>query len=354
MIIGGFPGSQNKIGGETIKNLILANKLKEMGYNLKIFDTTFDWRKNKIKTSIKLFWQIYTYRPSHILLSVASTGAIPFLRRVNFFKKILRFKLLYLVIGGTIGEKVNKNLKIKRLLNYCDKIFVETLGLKKELNNAGINNVIHLPNFKNFSFTPNVTKKIFLPLKIFFFSRVCREKGIELAVDAVKTINNESGKTVLVLDIYGPIEKGYELGFEKLLKSSKNLKYKGIISTFKEETYNILSGYDLMIFPTYHSGEGFPGALVDSFIAGVPILASDWRYNSEIVSDGKTGRLFKAQKLDGLIEKLKWFIEHPEKIIEMKFNCIKEAKKYHINYVISKLLSEINTVNITNSFKGKI
>jgi len=182
MIIGGFPGPQNKIGGETIKNLILTNKLKEMGYNLKIFDTSFDWRKNKIKTSIKLFWQIYTYRPSRIFLSVANTGAIAFLRRVDFLKKILRFKLLYLVIGGTIGEEVNKNLRIKRLLNYCDKIYVETLGLKKELNHAGIKDVIHLPNFKDFNFTPNITKKVSLPLKIFFFSRVCREKGIELAV----------------------------------------------------------------------------------------------------------------------------------------------------------------------------
>jgi len=341
MIIGGFPGSQNKIGGETIKNMILANKLKEMGYDLKIFDTTFDWRKNKIKTSVKLFWQICMYHPSRILLSVASTGAIPFLCKVNFLKKILRFKLLYLVIGGTIGEKVNKNIKIRRLLNYCDKIFVETLGLKEELNHTGVNNVIYLPNFKDFSFAPNITKKVSLPLKIFFFSRVCREKGIELAVKAVKIINNKRGETVLVLDMYGPIEKGYKLGFEKLLRSSKNLKYKGIISTFKEETYNILSGYDLMIFPTYHFGEGFPGVIVDSFIAGVPVLASDWKYNSEIVSDEKTGRLFKAQNLDDLIEKLKWFIEHPEKIIEMKFNCIKEAKKYHINYVILNLLAEI-------------
>ena len=78
MIIGGFPGSQNKIGGETINNMILANKLKEMGYNLKMFDTTFDWRKNKIKTSMKLFWHIYTYRPSHILLLVASIVEISF------------------------------------------------------------------------------------------------------------------------------------------------------------------------------------------------------------------------------------------------------------------------------------
>jgi len=341
MIIGGFPGSQNKIGGETIKNIILANKLKEMGYNLKIFDTTFDWRKNKIKTSVKLFWQIYTYRPSHILLSVASTGAIPFLRRVNFLKKILHFKLLYLVIGGTIGEKVNKNLKIKRLLSYCDRIFVETLGLRKELNHAGINNIIHLPNFKDFNFTPNFPKNISPPLKIVFFSRVCKEKGIELAINAVKMINNESGEKILILDVYGPIEEGYESDFEKLLRTSNNVKYQGVINAFKAENYNILSRYDLMIFPTYHSGEGFPGALVDSFIAGVPVLASDWRYNSEIVSDGKTGRLFKARKLDDLIEKLKWFIDYPEKIIEMKFNCVKEAKKYHINYVISNLLSEI-------------
>lgn len=339
MIIGGFLDHKNIIGGETVKNTILANKLKEMGYTLKIFNTTFNWRKNKIKTSMKLFWQIYTYRPSHIILSASPGGAISFLRGANFLKKVFRFKLLYLVIGGTIGEKVNKNLKIKRLLNYCDKIFVETLGIKKELNHTGINNVIHLPNFKDFSFTPNLTKKISLPLKIVFFSRVYREKGIELAVNSVKAINNKSGKKVLVLDIYGPIKKGYELDFKKLLRSSNNVKYQGVISAFKEETYKILSEYDLMIFPTFHFGEGLPGALIDSFISGLPVLASDWKYNSEIVKDKITGRLFETNNLQDLIEKLRWFIKNKEKIFEMKKNCIKEREKYNIDYIIPKLLT---------------
>lgn len=339
MIIGGFLDHKNIIAGDTIKNTFLANKLKEMGYTLKIFNTTFNWRKNKIKTSMKLFWQIYTYCPSHIILSVSPGGAIAFLRGANFLKKVFHFKLLYLVIGGNIGEIVNNNFKIKKLLSYCDKIYVETLGLKREINHAGINNVIHLPNFKDFNFTPNLTKKISLPLKIVFFSRVYKEKGIELAVNSVKSINNKSGKKVLVLDIYGPIKKGYELDFKTLLRSSKNVKYQGVIDNFTDKTYDILSGYDLMIFPTYHYGEGLPGALIDSFISGLPILASDWKYNSEIVKDKITGRLFETNNLKDLIEKLKWFIKNKEKIYEMKKNCIKERKKYNADFIIPKLLT---------------
>lgn len=339
MIIGGFLDHKNIIGGDTVKNTILANKLKEMGYTFKIFNTTFNWRKNKIKTSMKLFWQIYTYRPSHIILSASSGGAISFLRGANFLKKVFRFKLLYLVIGGHIGEIVNNNFKIKKLLSYCDKIYVETLGLKKELNHAGINNVIHLPNFKNISFTPSLTKKVSLPLKIVFFSRVYREKGIELAVNAVKIINNKTEKNALILDIYGPIKKGYELDFKKLLRSSNNVKYQGVISAFKEETHNILSEYDLMIFPTFHFGEGLPGALIDSFISGLPVLASDWKYNSEIVKDKITGRLFETNNLQDLIEKLRWFIKNKEKIFEMKKNCVKEKEKYNVNSIIPKFLT---------------
>lgn len=339
MIIGPFLDHKNIIGGDTVKNTILANKLKEMGYTLKIFNTTFNWRKNKVKTSLKLFWQIYMYHPSYIILSVSSGGAIAFLRGANFLKKIFHFKLLYLVVGGHIGEIANNNLKFKKLLNYCDKIYVQTLGLKREINHAGINHVIYLPNFRVFNFTPSLTKKISLPLKIVFFSRVHPEKGIELAVNSVKSINNKIGKKVLVLDIYGPIKKGYELDFKRLLRTSKNIKYQGVINVFTDETHNILSGYDLMIFPTYHYGEGLPGALIDSIMSGLPVLASDWKYNSEIIRDKITGRLFETNNLPDLIEKLEWFIKNKEKIYEMKKKCLKEREKYNANSIIPKLLA---------------
>jgi glycosyltransferase involved in cell wall biosynthesis len=337
MIIGAFPNYEDEVGGELIKNRILAKKLEELGYDIKIFNTNYNWRKCKANTAFQIFWQIFKYQPSHIILSVASTGAIPFLRRVNFVKKIFNFKLFYFVIGGAIGEKASNNLEIKYLLSYCDQIFVQTLGLKSELNSLGIRNVIYLPNFKEFNFKPTISKEVVLPLKMFFFSRIIKEKGIELAVKAVKIINNESKNDIIKLDIYGPVEDDYQSDFKELLATGKNIRYQGIMNIFKEESYKTLAKYDLMIFPTYHSGEGFPGVILDALIAGVPIIASDWKYNGEIIKELKTGRLFRSQNIDDLIIKIKWFIDNKDKIPKMKENCIKEAQKYHIDKLISKV-----------------
>ena len=51
-----------------------------------------------------------------------------------------------------------------------------------------------------------------------------------------------------------------------------------------------------MIFPTYYVGEGFPGTIIDAFSSGIPDIATDWRYNSEIVQNGKTGYIYKLNQ----------------------------------------------------------
>lgn len=43
-----------------------------------------------------------------------------------------------------------------------------------------------------------------------------KEKGIEDAIDAVKTVNSRLGRTVYTLDIFGQVDKDYEERFSEL------------------------------------------------------------------------------------------------------------------------------------------
>ena len=54
------------------------------------------------------------------------------------------------------------------------------------------------------------------PYKVCIFSRIMKEKGIEDAIDVVKSINEMYKRTVLDLDIYGSIDKEYEQEFQTL------------------------------------------------------------------------------------------------------------------------------------------
>jgi glycosyltransferase involved in cell wall biosynthesis len=48
----------------------------------------------------------------------------------------------------------------------------------------------------------------------------------------------------------------------------------------------VLRDYFALLFPIYYIGEGFAGTAIDAFSAGVPVIASDWKYNSEVIKEG--------------------------------------------------------------------
>ena len=71
-------------------------------------------------------------------------------------------------------------------------------------------------------------------------------------------------------------------------------------------------------------------------------LTTDWKYNSEIVEEGKTGWLVEPKNEKALEEKLIEILYNKEKLNQMRKNCVEEAKKYHVDNVLPKLLKEMN------------
>jgi len=76
-----------------------------------------------------------------------------------------------------------------------------------------------------------------------------------------------------------------------------------------------------MLFPTFWVGEGFPGIIIDAYIAGLPIIASDWNLNGEIIDEKETGFIIKKKDSIQLKDKMKYFIKNPEEIIRIGNNC---------------------------------
>ncbi len=345
VFIGPLPSSSKSLGGATMKNktfLEYLNKNQIPVYSV----NTDNWRNKALYIFVSLFYCVVIRRSKCIMLSTASDSALSFLK---YFGPLLKKdqNLYYIVIGGTIGEKAQKRKYVVSLLRKCSRIFVETSMIKQQLDSVGINNVFVTPNFKSFNFKPKTNN--YVPpkteIKCYFLARVCKEKGTELAIEAIEQVNCQLKNNILTLDIYGPIEKGYETRFKKIILDSEEIEYKGIIDLSNEKNYAILSRYDLMLFPTFWHGEGFPGTIIDSFIAGVPIYASDWSYNSEIIEDGSTGRIFKANDVDSIVQTLVNDIKQPNIWLDMRKNCVEEAQKYHVDNVIPKMLEHINNNN---------
>ena len=178
------------------------------------------------------------------------------------------------------------------------------------------------------------------PYRLCTFSRVMKEKGIEDAAKAVQAINEEAGSAVFELDIYGQIDSGQTDWFEQLKASfPEYVRYKGLVPF--DKSVDVLKDYFALLFPTFYDGEGFAGTIIDSFAAGVPVIASDWKYNNEIITPHKTGLLFEAKNNAALISALKYLTQNTSEINNMKPLCLEAAEKYSPQAAIKPLIIKI-------------
>ena len=108
-----------------------------------------------------------------------------------------------------------------------------------------------------------------------------------------------------------------------------------------DQSVEVLKPYFALLFPTYYVGEGFAGTAIDAFSAGVPVLASNWKYNNEVVKEGINGGIFEPKDVEELTKRLIEMAHNPEPWLDMRQQCISDAHIYEPDNVMKTLLNEI-------------
>ena len=342
-VIGHFAVGRVCLNGQTIKTKIVTDALKEsVGVDEVDMLDTYGGKKTLLKAPF-LAWKALR-NSKNVIIFPAQNGIrifgrlLPMLR--CFFKNR---KLHYVVIGGWLADKLKEEKGLAKALKKFDGIYVETNTMKSALENIGFTNIFVMPNCKDLMVLKPEELVYFEeePYKLCTFSRVCKEKGVETAVNAVKSVNDRLQKTAFVLDIYGQVDSSQVQWFEELKNGfPPSVQYKGTISY--QDSVSALKNYDVLLFPTSYEGEGFAGTLLDAFSAGVPVVASIWKYNSEIVTDGENGFLFSLEDDNALAEKLLYIRDNPQMVRNMKSECLKSAEKYLPAKVIKILTRQLN------------
>lgn len=155
-----------------------------------------------------------------------------------------------------------------------------------------------------------------------------------------KRINKEIGEDKFIVHFYGKIEDSYKSHFLKTINEIPNAEYKGFLNLADISNYDVLASYSAMLFPTFWKGEGFPGILIDAMIAGTPVIASEWGYNTEIIDNGTTGVIIKSKDTDALADAMTSFISNNSRVAEMTQHCRKQAMKYDTASVLNDDFSE--------------
>ena len=338
-IIGRVAEGTDLYDGQTIKTRILCNELRSRFPDKELICVdTHNYKKRAIITlfnTLKCFLKCKT-----IFLLVSANGMKFYFPFIYYLNKLFKRKIIHDCIGGNLHLYVEKNSKWVKYLSSFSYNLVELDHMTRELCRMGVKNVLTVPNFKRLTCVDinEMKAKTELPLKCCTFSRVCRQKGIVDAIECVEKLNSEYGKTVATLDVYGQIEPEFENEFDSILCSCTNtIRYKGKISF--DKSVDELKKYDVLLFLTVFKGEGFPGTVLDAYASALPIIASDWRYNPELITEGKTGFLYDHQHTEQLYAAIKKVVDDPCILQRMRMNCLKEYSKYSADAVMDRIVS---------------
>ena len=139
-----------------------------------------------------------------------------------------------------------------------------------------------------------------------FLGQIKKEKGIDELLDCIKRLDQS-----YQLDLYGPIEEPeYEF-----LKAQPY--YKGLLKS-REQVLSALGAYDVLVLPTYYSGEGYPGVIIEAYSLGMPVITTSWKAIPEIVVNNETGLLVPPQSSVKLQEAMLKFDEDNLEIMSQK------------------------------------
>lgn len=171
-----------------------------------------------------------------------------------------------------------------------------------------------------------------------FISRIMKEKGIDLYLQAATYIKNKYDN--VDFHVCGFCEEDYERILEMYEKKG-TIKYHGMIKDIKKTIGNM----HCTIHPTYYP-EGLSNVLLESSAIGRPIITTNRSGCREVVNEGKNGYLVRENDLDSLIDVIEKFLALNN---EEREKMGKEGRKFveqnfSRNIVIEKYLKTIKKI----------
>lgn len=333
LFIGDCGNFKNTSNGVYAKNIQLFNRLKEVFVTLKHVNTN-NW-KNNPSVLLNVLRSIWQYRKKDIIISLNTYSSYKLIKIVKRLFPSIR--LNYFVIGGILPNFISQlEMKQRECYSIVKWFMVESQEMKRKMELLGYKNVIHIPNFKKIAYIPEKSTETSVPFRFVFLSRIIPEKGCDLIMEATRRINKEIGEDKFLVHFYGKIDDSYESQFLKIINEIPNAEYKGFLNLEDVSNYDVLASYSAMLFPTFWKGEGFPGILIDAMIAGTPVIASEWGYNTEIIENGTTGIIIKSKNVDELANAMNSFICNHSKVAEMTRHCRIQAMEYDTAKVLNK------------------
>lgn len=266
---------------------------------------TNKWRKEN-KKDCKIIYTAHDYQlvcPSHGLFDVnvkpcdlCLDGKYYHCLQTKCLKSS-RAKSLLGTIDGYFWKK-NPAYSYVDAIVCCSQFLKEKLDTQPQFRGK----TITLHNFKDITPLGNIKKREY----ILEFGKLCKDKGTETLLEAAKQMPDQK----FVFVGYGPAVD--------LMKNIPNVEYLG----FKggEELNRIIAEAKISVCPSEWY-ENCPFSVIESISFGTPVVGSRMGGIPELIEEGKTGELFEAGNVNGLMEAINKIIRDEEALRQYTNNC---------------------------------
>lgn len=295
LVIGCFGNKAGKLDGQISKTksiyTMLENRL-DKNVKLEHFNT-MSIAENKIQLVNLIFkmskCDVCVLIPAHRNLKL-------FFPVLYYMSMVFRYKIINIFVGGWTmdfflggeisGKMYSAHPHQMKLCKKCYALLPEVKSVYKELtDNYGFKNCHYFPNFRKF--TPKQPESNSTDtLKLVYFGRIDKMKGYDIIFKLADYIIEN--KLNITISFFGQIFSEHESDFlGKVARYSKIINYGGTLAD--DDITKTMCRHDVMLLPTRYYTEGVSGTMLDAYIAGIPIIATDWVNARDCIDDGVNG-----------------------------------------------------------------
>lgn len=157
------------------------------------------------------------------------------------------------------------------------------------------------------------------PLQFVYVGGMKELKGMYYLLEAFKRLDKRKAQ----LTIVGTVNRRDE----DLQPYLQRINFTGPI--LHDQIPALLQQMDVFVFPSL--ADSFALSCAEAASSGLPLIITENTGFQDLITDGKEGFVIPIQSIDAIVEKVNWFIEHPDKIETMGRAARKLAEKYTWN-----------------------
>lgn len=330
LLVGPLPRAGTAIGGTQVSFQQLVERLRARGHvDVEIIDTTRvrghkrAWERWLVDGlhAIRIAARVYRLGRTNdvIMFNASSDGFLLGGSVVSVAAKAVGRPLIARAFGGGLDEALaSKSMPLRWLARNtvlrADLVLLQTRALCESL--GALSEVRHLPTSRVLpSRAPRASPSC---RKFLMLAQLRPEKGYGEALAAIERLPDDCSLTIA-----GPAMPGTDVA---LLRSSTRARWIGDVAP--SDVSDLLAEHDALVLPTYHSGEGIPGSIIEAFQHGLPVVATRWRALPELVQHAVNGLLVEPRDVEGLANAMRRLAEEPSLFTELRDGALSSGREH--------------------------